>query len=150
MDLSRTPRIFMGTIRILGRALLGAVAGLIVVSLTLFIATDYFNLFTFGNSVAGTRSFWKVVSLGSLAFALIATIAGETKIRGRAGDTIKGVLAGTLVGVMIGPALGFTAGDDHALQRKAGTTLGIFLGGPIGAIIGGILGANQDALGRRK
>lgn len=131
--------------RTLGRALIGAISGLIIVSLALFIATDYFHLHLFENSAIGDRSFRTAIGLGALAFALLAVISGTAKIRGKTAATIKGVLIGIAAGVVFGSALGSMAAEVRlpskaGITSKSGITLGIFVGGPLGAIVGGVLG----------
>lgn len=124
----------------IGRALVGALAGLIVVGLTMLIATDYLRLFSFENSVAGDRSFRAVMYMGGGASALFAAVFGRTQIKGRAETTLKGMSLGAVIGILVGAALGSVAGMGKI--QAGGVILGIFLGGPFGALIGGFFGAD--------
>jgi hypothetical protein len=125
-------RMIARTARLAGRALVGAFAGLVIVTLATVLATEYFGVFRFENSDWGDRAFLRFIGWGVLAFAGLASAFGGKTITGRCEATAKGMLAGTAVGVLLGflgPALG----------SKAAAFLGIFLGGPIGAILGGVV-----------
>jgi hypothetical protein len=125
----------LAIIRALGRALIGAFAGLVMVGLTLLIASDYFRLITFKDPATHDSFFRTAIGVGAAAFAFIAVVSGGAEIRGRAGLVIQGVLAGTAAGVVAGGVFG------PVLGSKGGGILGIFVGGPLGAIIGGMIGA---------
>lgn len=100
---SRTLRVAAWALRIVGRALVGAFAGFVVVGMATVIATDYFRLFT----LAGDYSFHNVVGVGSVAFALIAAVSGKTEIKRRAGATVQWTAWGGVAGVLVGAFLGF-------------------------------------------
>ena len=121
----------------LGRALIGAFAGLVVVTLTLVIASSNFGLITLKEPATSDPFFWFAVGLGVVGFAFVAVISGGMEIKGKAGDVIKGMLAGTAAGVVAGWIIGLGFG-------KGGAALGIFCGGPLGAYIGGTIGAAQS------
>jgi hypothetical protein len=144
MNSSRILRVIALTGRSLGRAMIGAVSGLVVVSLALLIASDRFRLFTFKEPITADRYFQSMVGLGAVALALLGVVSGKAEIGGRTGAAIKGVLAGVAVGVVAGFAFGSLVGSipGGGIPQKAGVALGIFLGGPLGAIVGGIIGAN--------
>ncbi|MHC5541531.1 hypothetical protein ACYOEI_25195 [Singulisphaera rosea] len=126
------------TTRFLGRALIGAVAGLIPITLTLSIITDYLQIFTFGPSPAGDRAFWTTFTLGIVAFALVAAVSGKARIRGKLAAGVAGALAGTSFGGIAGAGLG--SASPFGVHAKSGVLLGIFFGGPLGAILGGLIG----------
>ena len=128
----RTTRVASWASRFVGRALVGASAGFIIVGFATFIATEYFRLFT----LADNRSFLTVVGVGSVTIALIAAVSGKTEIRGRFEATVKRMCLSTVAGTLAGVTLGSTAG-------KAGWFLGVFLGSPLGAVVGGVIGANS-------
>jgi hypothetical protein len=149
MNAIHTSRVIALAGRLLGRALIGAVAGLVVVSLALVIASERFGLFTFKEPVtadryfqSADRYFQSMAGLGAVAFAVLAVVSGKTEIGGRTGAAIKGVLTGVAVGVVAGFACGFLIGSipEGGIPQKAALGLGIFLGGPLGAIGGGIVG----------
>lgn len=140
-----------GAILGLGRALIGAFAGLVVVTFPLVIACDYFRLISFRDGVTESSFFRYAVGLGMVGFAFVAVVSGRAEIRGRAGSTIKGVLAGTAAGVVAGAAFGsMLSADQRGLAESAGVALGIFLGGPLGAIFGGMIGAAVNGHPPRK
>jgi hypothetical protein len=123
----------------LGRALIGAFAGLVVVTLTLIIASSHFGLITLKEPATSDPFFWFAVGLGVVGFAFVAVISGGMEIKGKAGDVIKGMLAGTTAGVVVGWVFG-----EMVSKGGSGAALGIFCGGPLGAYIGGTIGAAQS------
>ena len=75
----------------IGRALIGAVVGYVMMVLLTVIATNYLHLFTFEGDVP-SPTLKKVVVAGIATTALFAAFVGQVKIRGRAETTIKGML----------------------------------------------------------
>jgi hypothetical protein len=127
--------------RLLGRALIGAFAGLVMVALALFIASNYLGFFILEEPATRDPFFQTAVGLGAVVFALLAIVSGGAEIGERAGAAIKGVLAGTAFGVVAGAVLGTLIGAaGGGIPQKAGVALGIFCGGPLGAIFGGMIG----------
>ena len=130
---------------ILGRAAIGAVAGLVVTTMTLVIASEYFHLPTFPDPVIQNPAFQRMIGMGMVGFAGLAVVGGRMKVRGRAGAIIPAALGGTIGGILVGWLLGSMAGNP-----KGGNLLGIFLGGPTGTLLGAVLGFENDRLARNR
>lgn len=131
MDLRRPLiDIVWAVVIVLGRGLIGALAGLIVGGLALTIAFAVLRLD--GDSRVGLQRFYTALGVVVTAFVLVAIVWGGTQIRGRKGATIKGMLAGAACGVVIGFLLGNLA--RPGVYGKSAIALGIFVLGPLGAI----------------
>ncbi len=107
-----------GVILGLGRALIGAFAGLVVVTLTLVIASSNFGLITLKEPATSDPFFWFAVGLGAVGFCVRRGHLGQDgDCQGKAGDVIKGMLAGTAAGVARGSGITIGLGFGNGRGR---------------------------------
>ena len=118
-----------------GRGLIGALAGLVIVGLGLVIAANSFHVFTFTGRVADDPTFPTLLSCGIVGFALLAAICGEVQITGGRGATIRGILAGALIGFVGGGVLGWMG--VFGANKKYAIMAAMFVGGPTATVLGG-------------
>lgn len=131
--------------RAAGRAVVGVLAGLVVTTLGLAVASQNFRLVTFREPASGDPRFWAFVAIGGAATDGLAVARGGAFFPDRLGSIVRGACLGAACGVLGGAPIGNALGVP-----KGGVFLGIFLGGPVGALLGGVLGFENERVARRR
>jgi len=122
------------------RALAGAFAGFVVMSLIVLIAgRDGYG--THQEAVVLHRFFMRIIVDGTALGAVVAVMFGSAEIRGRSGAMIKAMALGGLAGVPSGAALATVAASIAGVGSKSLVFLGVFAGLVLGVVVGGIVGA---------
>jgi hypothetical protein len=134
-----------------GKALLGAFAGLFCVAMARLIATDDFSLGVLESS-AKSRLLVMLICVVTATGAVMAVVFGAWEFPGRIGTALKGMACGTIVGLSAGATLGFVLNStsESPKDMAAGLTMGIFIGVYVGAIVGGVIGGTATIKAEKK
>jgi MFS family permease len=124
------------------RAIVGAIAGFVVVGLIVLFATDRFQIGDNMLQSQRTKIMAQLIGVGAILGAIVAALYGTVKIEGRSGLMIKGMALGGLGGVVVGPILAAFCTMGGTSYKSVGP-IGLLVGVPLGIILGAILGAER-------